>query len=58
MNQNYIEIVKQKLKTHQMSGKNSNLNIFQVAELLDIVNGRSYSIKKNNDLAISNLYLN
>tara|TARA_R110002096_G_scaffold422347_1_gene628780 strand:- start:445 stop:645 length:201 start_codon:yes stop_codon:yes gene_type:complete len=40
MNQNYIELAKQKLQNHKSKGNSSNLSIFQVAELLDVITGK------------------
>lgn len=40
MNQNYIELAKQKLHNHKQKGNASNLSIFQVAELVDVITGK------------------
>jgi len=40
MNQNYIELAKQKLQNHKSKGNESNLSIFQVAELIDVITGK------------------
>jgi hypothetical protein len=40
MNKKYIEIAKQKLQNHKNNGVESSLSIFQVAELIDVINGK------------------
>ncbi len=40
MNKKYVEIAKQKLQHHKKSGEKSNLSIFQVAELIDVITGK------------------
>jgi len=40
MNKKYVELAKQKLQNHKQSGEKSNLSIFQVAELIDVITGK------------------
>ena len=40
MKKNYINLAKQKLRNHKTSGNQSDLSIFQVADLIDVITGR------------------
>jgi hypothetical protein len=40
MKKNYIDLAKQKLRNHKTSGNQSNLSVFQVAALIDVITGR------------------
>ena len=40
MKKNYIDLAKQKLQNHKSRGTQSDLSIFQVADLIDVISGR------------------
>lgn len=58
MNKNYIEIAKEKLHTHKTKGSESNLSVFQVAELIDVINGKIQSFNLNKIMMFSQIGLN
>jgi len=58
MNQKYIELAKQKLQNHKVNGSKTELSIFQVAELIDVINGRIEKITLNNTIQHFSVSLN
>jgi len=48
MNKKYIELAKQKLQNHKVNGSKTELSIFQVAELIDVINGKIEKFTLNN----------
>lgn len=58
MNKTYIEIAKQKLKNHKVKGANTELSIFQVAELIDVINGKIEKFTLNNSIQNFSISLN
>lgn len=58
MKKNYIDIAKQKLQNHKTSGNESNLSIFQVAELIDVITGRKEKNDINDTFMFSQIGLN
>jgi hypothetical protein len=58
MNKKYIEDAKQKLKNHKVKGDKTELSIFQVAELIDVINGKIQKFTLNNSIQNFNVSLN
>jgi hypothetical protein len=58
MNKKYIEIAKQKLENHKVKGSKTELSIFQVAELIDIINGKIEKFTLNNSIQNFSISLN
>jgi len=58
MNKKYIELAKQKLKNHKVSGSKTELSIFQVAELIDVINGKIEKFTLNNSTQNFSVNLN
>jgi|GEM_PF-1647117 len=58
MNKKYIELAKQKLQNHKISGSKTELSIFQVAELIDVINGKIEKITIHNSTQNFNINLN
>jgi hypothetical protein len=58
MKRNYIDIAKQKLQNHKSRGNESNLSIFQVAELIDVIAGRKKQNNFNDTFVFSQIGLN
>jgi hypothetical protein len=58
MNKKYVEIAKQKLQNHKQSGEKSNLSIFQVAELFDVINGKIDKFNTNNAVLFGQIGMN
>ena len=58
MNKNYVEIAKEKLQIHKSKGAQSDLSIFQVAELIDVINGKMKSFSLNNFMMFNHIGLN
>jgi len=58
INKKYIELAKQKLKNHKVKGSETELSIFQVAELVDIINGKIEKLTLNNSIQNFSISLN
>jgi hypothetical protein len=58
MNQKYIEIAKKKLQNHKDNGAKSNLSVFQVAELIDVINGKMDKFKVHNAILFGQIGAN
>lgn len=58
MNKNYITIAKQKLQNHKTRGNTSELSVFQVAELIDVITGRKEENTINNTFLFNQFGLN
>ncbi len=58
MKKNYIDLAKQKLRNHKTSGNQSNLSIFQVAALIDVIAGRKEHSQISDALLFSQIGLN
>ena len=58
MKKNYIDLAKQKLQNHKTRGNESELSIFQVAELIDVITGRKKQNNMNNALLFNQIGLN
>lgn len=58
MNKNYIEEAKQKLQNHKTKGSNTELSIFQVAELIDVISGKIEKFTLNKSIQNFNISLN
>ena len=58
MNKKYIEIAKRKLQNHKVKGTKTELSIFQVAELIDVINGKIEKFSINNSMQNFSISLN
>ena len=58
MNKKYVEAAKQKLQNHKVMGSKTELSIFQVAELIDVINGKIEKFTLNNSIQNFNISLN
>ena len=58
MNKKYVELAKQKLQNHKQSGEKSNLSIFQVAELIDVITGKIDRFTINNAILFGQIGAN
>ena len=58
MNKKYIELAKRKLQNHKVKGTRTELSIFQVAELIDVINGKIEKFSLNNSIQNFSIGLN
>jgi hypothetical protein len=58
MKKNYIDLAKQKLQNHKSKGNQSDLSIFQVAALIDVISGRKKHSQISDALMFSQVGLN
>lgn len=58
MKKNYIDLAKQKLQNHKSRGTQSDLSIFQVADLIDVISGRKEQNQISDVLMFSHIGLN
>jgi len=58
MNKKYVEIAKRKLHSHKENGIKTKLSIFQVAELIDVINGKIEKFSLNNSMQQFKIGLN
>ena len=58
MKKNYIDLAKQKLQNHKTSGNQSDLSIFQVAALIDVITGRKEQHQISDAFLFSQIGLN
>ena len=58
MKKDYIDFAKEKLQNHKSNGMQSNLSIFQVAELIDLITGRRDEQSVSNAVLFSQIGIN
>lgn len=58
MKKNYIDLAKQKLQNHKTNGNQSDLSIFQVAALIDVITGRKEQNQISDAFLFSQIGLN
>lgn len=58
MKKDYIDFAKEKLQNHKSNGMQSNLSIFQVAELIDVITGRRDEQSVSNAVLFSQIGIN
>jgi len=58
MNKNHVEIAKEKLQVHKNKGSESDLSIFQVAELIDLINGKIQNLSISKTMLFAQFGLN
>ncbi len=58
MKKNYVDLAKQKLQNHKISGNQSDLSIFQVAALIDVITGRKEQSQISDAFMFSQIGLN
>ena len=54
----YKELAKQKLNLHKLKGQNSTLSIFEVAQLFDVITGKSSNSILRPNLVLDQINLN
>jgi len=54
----YKELAKQKLDLHKLNGSNSNLSVFEAAQLFDVITGKSTHNIVTPGLLLNNISLN
>ena len=58
MKKSYIDFAKEKLQNHKSDGLQSNLSIFQVAELIDVITGKRDEHSVSNAVMFSQIGIN